>query len=255
MAGPFRFTFFSKENIPQWRCPRCLNETLEIIPKSFMEQQTAVTSKIISEDWFEPENYKGVFSCMMTCGRKDCQEVVSMIGESEYEEKWDEQMLDRSYDLVLRAKSFFPSLPLFNIPDACPIEIAEQLKKVSALLPGHASAAVNALRIVLEMLMDEFGVFRIYQMGQKKTKKSYTLNQRIKNYSGPHQEMKEGFLAMKWLGNTGSHSSHPVSEQDIEAACLILDDFLQNIFRPIQDHSETIRRLSQKYDPTFLAKS
>lgn len=254
MAGPFHFNLFTKENIPQWRCPECLNETLELIQDSFIEHKSAATSKSIHEDWFEPGFYRGVFSGMLRCSRKDCLEMVSMHGESEYEENWDEQMCDHSYDLVLKVKDFFPALPLFTPIEKCPQDISEQLQKLSALLPGYPSAAVNTLRILLEMLMDELGVIRIYVVGKKKTRKEYSLNQRINNYDGPHQEMKDGFLAMKWLGNSGSHRSQHVSDKDIETACFILDDFLQQIFRSSRDHSAAIMLLSKKYDPTFVAK-
>lgn len=59
---------------------------------------------------------------------------------------------------------------------------------------------------------------------------------------------------MKWLGNTGSHSLLPVSDEDIEGACIMLDDFLLRIYRPPVDHRETIARLNQNHNPKLKNK-
>ena len=120
MPGPFRFHKFSRDKFPDWRCPACLNETLVLIPESFIEKQSLQTGKISGEDWFEPYMYEGIFSCMLQCSRRDCRESVALIGESGYEEEWDDQMRARTYECVLAAKAFLPPLPLFTATEKCP---------------------------------------------------------------------------------------------------------------------------------------
>jgi hypothetical protein len=110
-------------------------------------------------------------------------------------------------------------------------------------LPGHRQAAINALRTTLESVLDHFGIPREQQS------RYLSLDKRISLIPEPYRYIEAGFRAMKWLGNTGSHNLKEISDEDIEGACVMLDDFLLQIFRQPTDHSETIARLTKNHAP------
>jgi hypothetical protein len=89
----------------------------------------------------------------------------------------------------------------------------------------------------------------------RNNKRSYiSLEKRINLIPEEYYSLKDGFYAMKWLGNTGSHNLRTVDKEDIDAACYMLDDFLQRIFKSEENHSETIERLNRNHNPNMRNK-
>ncbi|MGK3125937.1 DUF4145 domain-containing protein [Candidatus Pantoea formicae] len=116
-------------------------------------------------------------------------------------------------------------------------------------MPGHSQAAVNALQTTLEIVLDHFKIPR------EQNNHFISLDKRISLLPEPHRYVEAGFRAMKWLGNTGSHNLREVSDADIEGACIMLNDFLLQIFRQPTDHSETIARLNKNHGPKMRGTS
>ncbi len=252
MSGPFKFVFFTKNSIPDWPCPACSRATLELIPESFYTQRTARAIKEHAKrEGFGPEDEEMVFSCQLRCNQKLCQQPVAVSGDGYYEEDWSQSSsnYDLRYEAVYRPRHFYPPLSLFTCCDAYPEQIIAQLKELSAQLPGHPQAAINALRTTLELVLDTFEIPRI------KNGRYLSLDRRISCIPEPFKYVEDGFRAMKWLGNTGSHNLKPVSSEDIEGACIMLDDFLLRIYRPQIDHSVTIARLIKNHVPSERDKS
>lgn len=249
MSIPLLYKAFTEETIPHWRCPSCLNETLEIVPGSFFKEETSETRLGKNEFWFEPDHhYKTVFSCLLRCSRKACLEPVAITGIG-----WVDRDVDyeaEAVDYVERfcASTFHPPLPLFIPPADCPERVMRQLKEISALLAAHPSAAINTMRTVLELLLDELNVPReVARLG--KDPFVLTLHRRIEEHSAILGGHSAAFMALKWLGNTGSHSERRIQRSHIEGACAVLDDLIQQIYRPESAVPGIVATLSKAYAP------
>lgn len=254
MLGPSLYTWFSEDKIPHWRCPGCLNETLEILPGSFHKEATSDTTLNQGEFWFEPEDhYKTVFSCLLRCSRKSCLEVVAINGEGWVDKDFNVDEEQYEYVELYRAKYFYPPLPVFMLPEDCPEAICRQLKEISALLAAHPSAAANTMRTVLEMLLDGLGVPReIARMGKDPI--PLTLHKRIDNYPGVLGSYSAAFMALKWLGNRGSHTDETIQQSHIVGACEVLDDLIQSIYPQKSNVPTIVAELHQAYAPPVKAK-
>ena len=103
---------------------------------------------------------------------------------------------------------------------------------------------MNALRTTLEIVLDDFQVAR-------REKRYLSLETRISLIPEPYLYVQNGFLAMKWLGNTGSHNLQPIAADDIDSACKMLDDLLLRIYQRPADHSAAIAQLTQNHNPNF----
>ncbi len=67
------YATFKRNDAPAWRCPNCMNETLEIVADSFVETDSSATTQFRDEVWFDEEMSGGVFSCVLRCTRQACQ--------------------------------------------------------------------------------------------------------------------------------------------------------------------------------------
>ncbi|WP_323175995.1 DUF4145 domain-containing protein [Pantoea ananatis] len=245
MTNPFKFKFFSKNSIPDWYCPACGRPTLELVPNSFHSERTSsARHHYEADEGFCPEEDEDVFSCLLRCSQRNCLQPVAVSGDGYYERDY-ENSYDGDYNYVAtyRPRHFYPPLVLFTPCDNYPEKIKSQLKEISAQLPGHRQAAINALRTTLESVLDHFKIPR------EQNNRYLSLERRISMIPDPFRYVEAGFRAMKWLGNTGSHNLREVSDDDIEGACVMLNDFLLQIFRKPNDHSETIARLNKNHGP------
>ncbi len=248
MSSPLLYTSFTEGTIPHWRCPACLNETLEIVPGSFFSEETSETRLCKNEVWFEYDHYKVVFSCLLRCSRKACMEPVAITGKGWVEREVDDESGTLNYVNLFRATTFHPPLPVFIPPADCPDNVRRQLKEISALLAAHPSAAINTMRTMLEMLLDEFKVPReVARAGRDPL--VLTLHRRIENYPSLLGDYGAAFMAIKWLGNKGSHNDRRIRQSHIEGACIVLDDMIQQIYRPVSAVPAIIATLSKAYAP------
>lgn len=244
MSGRFVFAPFSKDELPDWLCPNCYKATLKIVPESFITGITTRAHKYHEREGYCKDNDEFIFNLMLKCSQKNCLQPVAVFGVGEYQQQYiDKSRSEWDWFKVYTPKGFYPPIPVFTPCEQYPDNIKDQLQEVSAQLPGHPQAAINALRTTLEMIMDHFKIPR-------KNKEYYLpLEKRINLIPEEYHSLKDGFYAMKWLGNTGSHNLRLVDKEDIDAACHMLDDFLQRIFKVEQNHVETIERLNRNHNP------
>lgn len=248
MSSPELHTEFTEDTIPHWRCPACYNETLEIVPGSFFKEETKKSRQGKNEVWFETNQFKMVFSCLLRCSRKACREPVAITGNGRIERVKDDDTGLPNFKNWFRASTFHPPLPVFIPPADCPDKVQRQLREISALLAAHPSAAINTMRTVLEMLLDELKVPReVVRTG--KDPFVLTLHRRIDDHPAILGDYAAAFMALKWLGNKGSHSGKRLRSSHIEGACIVLDDLIQQIYRPESAVPAIVATLSKAYAP------
>jgi hypothetical protein len=107
-------------------------------------------------------------------------------------------------DKALDPLFFYPTVPIFQIPADVPAEIAEQLRQSFSLFWSNPNAAANSLRVAVEAMMD-FRHVRKTTVNANGKRVHLTLHSRIVEFKNSKADLGEKLMAIKWLGNSGSH--------------------------------------------------
>lgn len=227
----------------EWPCPMCHQKTLQIIKDSFLCKPTAATRNGWSgEDWFDPEESESVFICMAQCSRPSCEEVVACSGVGGTERSWDRESEDNLYDWFL-PKSFSPALHPIEITEKCAEEISEPLRASFSVYLTQPGSAANLIRIAVERMMTAIGVPELNHENKR-----ITLHHRLERLEGQYAPYKNALMAIKFLGNAGSHTYDEVKIEDIETAFEIMDFVVTDLF---SGRKESIDVLSQRLNGKF----
>ena len=98
-----------------------------------------------------------------------------------------------------------------------PRRLREQLRRSFTLFWCDASACLNALRSAVEIVLDD------------KSIPPGKLHDRIKKFEETEPETARRLMAVKWLGNEGSHADEPTQESTLEALD-VLDYVLEDMY-------------------------
>ncbi|ELE9752954.1 MULTISPECIES: DUF4145 domain-containing protein [Enterobacter] len=234
---------FFKDMQVEWPCPECGQKTLQIITESFVLNDTHGTIKYGGEDWFEPEMHTSIFSCMARCSRRQCGEVVACSGKSGWEQEWDEETHNNEYYQWHKPYSFYPSLHPFELPEKCPTEIAEPLEASFSIFLIQPGAAANLIRISVERMLTAMGVAE-----RNDNDKRINLHRRLGMLPALYQTFSGPLMAIKFLGNAGSHTYDGVKTGDIEVAFEIMEYVVNDLFSGRKESLEVLtKRLSDKF--------
>src|SRR5690606_11802036 len=130
---------------------------------------------------------------------------------------------------------------IIDLPKTSPKEITTELEAAFGLYWSNPAACAVRIRVALESLMNHLGV-------PKRTKakhgrfNSLTLHSRIDNFASKDATIGPQLMALKWLGNTGSHDS-TVSKSDLLDAFEILEYVLGEL---LDKRSEYVAALAKK---------
>jgi Domain of unknown function (DUF4145) len=226
---------FTLKRQPDWMCPTCEKGVLRIKQNTFCKEEVR-TSRDHSHEAWEPDWLEYVFSCLLVCNNDQCKEVVSCSGVGSvdggiYED--DQGEFSQEYEDTFRPRFFEPHLVLIDIPEKCPKSVAEPLKESFRLFFAVPSAASNNVRIAIEELLTELKVKRFNRVGGKL--RYVSLHQRIDLLPSKYMHLKDLILAIKWLGNAGSHgnnSSGSISMDDVMDSYELTEHILTEIYAP-----------------------
>lgn len=234
--------FFSDVKSVEWPCPTCGQKTLRILEDSFVCKETASTTKMLSDEWFDLEYVSSIFSCMSQCIRQECNEVVACSGRSGLEPDWDDHN-GIQYKPWYEPLSFIPGLKLFTLPEKCPVKISAPLETsftLSKLCPG---AAANLIRISIEELLTAIDV---------PNKKGDRLHNRIKAIPDNYSRFQDLLMAIKFLGNAGSHSYEKVTTDDLDNSYEIMNFILSDLY---SDNRKKVSELANNLDKNLILKN
>ena len=135
---------------------------------------------------------------------------------------------DYEYADFFKPLFFYPFLNLFDIPDDCPQTVAQELQASFGQFFSSPSAALNSARSSVEALITHLGVKR-FQI-QKGKRRPISLHSRIGLLGAQYAHVKELLLAIKWLGNAGSHPGADISSDDVLDAYELIEHVLVELF-------------------------
>jgi hypothetical protein len=131
------------------------------------------------------------------------------------------------YEELLYPTFVDPPLQLFSVPKQCPKAIVTELNACFRLVWADENAAANRARAATERLMDHLKI-PTKRKNRKGKFDRLTLHHRIELFRLKEKQLGDALLAIKWLGNAGSHGNG-LSRADLFDAFKILDFVLDRV--------------------------
>lgn len=215
---------FTKYSLPDWECPTCKRGILNFHKEYFVESEVAASReyrKVYShhDDWLECS-----FSAKLTCSDNRCNEVVTMVGEGRVD--WDIVPdkfghPSKEKENFFRPRYFEPHLEPISIPVKCPERARKALREAFKVMFISFELACNQLRVAIEYIVDGLPD-RNGEMLERKDGDRPSLDKRIGKINDNLKSSKEFLLAVKWVGNAGSHEIDALNFHDfVDALCLV----------------------------------
>jgi hypothetical protein len=223
-------------DVPAWRCPGCGAAVLQIVDDSFRTVVDRKSHNFSPED-YHPAAITGRFVCLLTCSK--CHESCAVSGNY----VTDVYEGDEGFHEFVRGHptSVTPPPPIFGIPAKCPVAIKQEvIVAFSAYWSDHASS-LNHIRQALELLLTDLGIPRT-TVNSRHKRIDLALHSRIdklKSKKPKLAEVCERMLAVKHLGNAGSHPG-AVKADDVFDGFDILERVLYDTYSA---HSGTLAKL------------
>lgn len=232
MINTKHLTFeFKIDDSSLWLCPTCSHGHLVIDSDSFFSEETSISKEAKDYHEWEPEWVSYVYSCIFKCSNKSCNEVVASSGHGfnafdieVNSEGYEEQV----YNSYYQPNYFHPPLKLIDLSKNIPEEIEQKLMKSFELFFCSPSSSANHARSAVEFVLTSLGVQRYVNKNGKRIK--LPLHQRVEKLPKKYSDYQELLMAIKWLGNSGSHSEHEMTKNDVIELYEILEHVLSELF-------------------------
>lgn len=222
------------ENVPQWFCPSCEVGILESDKSNMTRVETAETMALREHPEFDHEFIQYSINTMLKCNNKKCLESVMAVGKGrvDYHQGYDHnEGMYEYYSERFTPLYFYPHLKIFKSPENVPDEICEMLNKSFSLFFCDSDSCGNKIRACVEILMDSLGSPRDHTDKKGNVRRS-TLHFRIENLDKNHSAIITPLLAIKWLGNIGTHGLDGLCKKDTIDAYKILQHILELLYAP-----------------------
>lgn len=238
---------FRKKDYVIYPCPNCGKWSLKNDANTIVTKETARSQKSHEEYGWEPEWIEKIFSSWFVCEDTTCAEIVVCSGTVSYDSEIEENNVGEPslvyYEYHI-PKVFIPNLNYLDIPLLCPVSVKDKLNEAFQLTLLSPSSAANKVRAAVETLLTELKVKRYSVKSGKRS--LINLHNRIELAARRKiitDELKDMLLAIKWLGNDGSHAVSNITKNDILDAYEIIEYILKNIYlsnRSLQDKVKKI---------------
>lgn len=242
---------FTKDGTTRYQCPSCSNGYLNVVDDLFSEKETKRSRDMHGHPEWGPEYFETVYSGVLVCSNTSCKEVVSSSGHGWDEEEYfydDEGFPDRDYVRYYKPKIFYPHLRPFPIPKDTPDNVVSEIEKSFSLVFSDPSSSANHIRVALEHLLTHMKIKRFSTNNGRRT--FLSLHKRIDLLPRKYSEIKDIFLAVKWLGNAGSHSNHSVTLDDVLDSYELTIELLDEIFSKKRKNAKSLaKKINKKKGP------
>lgn len=256
----------SADHVPNWPCPGCGAASLTMVKDSFHTIIDGNTSRHRDDPDFEHEFTTGRFVCLLECSKPRCQESCAVSGNHDITQggEYGEHLYATG-----RPKSINPPPPLIQIPRACPEAIRAEVVAAFSLFWSDYASCLNRIRNALELVLTDLGVSRGIMAAKKPKpgspppapgapppKKKLTrlsLHQRIERLAKDKPRLKdicERMMAVKHLGNAGSHPGVNVEADDVFDGFNILERVLQDMYSEHPGElARVVKQINQRKGP------
>lgn len=178
------------------------------------------------------------FALALECTNPECQMMTIVVGRLDAYPNYNGLL--RKYDIVPSPRFFYPPVDIFPVPSYVPRDIREELKRSYALYFADPASAANPLRSAIECFMDATGTIK------KSGERYLSLHKRLVEFNKVNAGIAELLVAIKWLGNDGSHSGHELNQDDLKKAyevfLYVMDKWFDNLELRIKNHASSLAK-------------
>jgi hypothetical protein len=239
----------TKEYVPNWHCPTCEGGYLRHKPNSLLFEETRESLKARDHEAFDPDWIEYRFACLLVCDNKRCKDPVTVSGRGRIEMVQTSAAGDADYVEFFYPEYVSPSPALIPISKEYPDSVRKELEKAFVASWGDFPSAGNHIRSAVERLLDFLNEPKT-RLGKKGKRERLALHSRIVSVGARDKQLSDSLLAVKWLGNVGSHSDE-LSREDIFDALDIVEVILDDLFVRHRDRVQRlVAAINKKKGPT-----
>lgn len=210
--------------------------------------ESAESSRDRDHPGWEPTWIWGKFHAVLTCTRRACAEIAIATGEYRVRDRVTqpaEPFMDRwttgdLYEEFVLLRHLDPPARLLTAPEETPDRTKQYIEEAAALIWLSPDAAANTLRRAVEALLDAHGVPNAEPSGKPKS-----AHKRIEWFAATNRKVADVLLAVKWVGNDGSHVPDDPAEGSLDAAvCIEAAEHLEyalDLLYPLPDPAAAIQ--------------
>lgn len=230
----------SLNSCPPWECTACTNGVLRLKVKSLNYEETEASKASHNEEGFDPDWIEYIFTAWAECSNENCKQTYAISGKGGLEPQYTGQV-EWNYFETFYPNSIQPPLKIISTPANCPADVSGELKIAFELFWLDTEACASRIRIALEHLLSHLSIPKQKVDTDGKTI-IVSLHKRIETYVQDEPVLGNQLMALKWLGNAGSHGSS-ISKTELLDAFEILEFTLSEI---LQGKSKRIAMLARK---------
>jgi len=199
---------FTVKSVPRFPCPVCQIGFLTASESDFQIVESEKSKSWHTDDSWDPICIVGSFSVKLTCENSHCMESTFLIGKMDVDQEpyFDEydQYSGQDYVTYLSPLFFFPGIPILDIDPNVPAEVKKLIDESYQTYWVDLAACANKIRMVIESIISNQRISQ-YVKNQKQKRQILPLHQRITEFGIKKPKEANLLMAIKWIGNSGSH--------------------------------------------------
>lgn len=149
------------------------------------------------------DELSGTFHGQLSCDNTLCSRDVTVAGDWQSVFNNGDPSLGEFGD-IYRLRYANPPLRMMKLPAATPKTVQDAVETAASVLWISPSSAASRLRQAVEALLTARKIKR-FVIDSKGRRRRLNLHQRIELFKSVEPEVAEALLAMKWIGNDGTH--------------------------------------------------
>ena len=227
----------------EFDCPYCA--------KSKLAPQRKADRKLVMINSLSPEHRKHhetsqdgdetevhTFALELECTNPECRMVTIVLGRLDAYPDYSGHV--REYDTTTTPRFFYPPIDVLPVPSYIPNDIRRELQRSYALYFADPAAAANPLRSAVEYFMDAAGVVK------KRDGHRLSLHKRLVEFKKVNAYIAKLLVAVKWLGNDGSHYGYGLTQEDLlkayEVFLYAMGKWFDNLELRVEGHASHISK-------------
>lgn len=237
----------SFRNWPSWQCPSCQAGTLALDRATLHNVETGPSVNAHSHDAWEPDWITERFCGLLKCQNLSCGEIVAVGGHTAIREHIDYERHEQTFETAFEPTFLSPAPNIIPLPPECPNAVSTELSKAFSLFWSDVDASANRLRVAVEALLTDRKVPRS-KVSSSGKRNQLTLHARIEIFKQKDPTSADYLLAIKWLGNAGSHAGlNNIDRSDILYGFELIDHVIQRIYVRREQHlAKVAKRINSR---------
>lgn len=196
----------SEKDITRWLCPHCHKGRLSFDKKISCDLTNLIPKQEINKhDYMAYYNIAGFLKCDY-CNKKVMYLASALYSHDSQRNPTNDNIEFEEDERIFYPYIFIPPLHIIELNEFIPDEIKKELIKSFSLYWIDFSACANKNRTIVELILNQQRVRKTF-IDKKGERQKLTLGQRIKIFKKKNTKVADYLKAIKWIGNTGSHSN------------------------------------------------